>query len=306
MSKLLSSIDIGSNSSLLLIAKEVKLEDGSYDIIPVIDRQVTCRLGEKLHESNVIAVERINQLKKILIDYRQTISNVGAELQAVVLTEAVRLANNKQEVLDVVEKAMRHKPLILSGEEEALLGWKAIAGKYSNIETSEIVTLDVGGGSSELADGKRMVSMPVGALKMMQKHGIIPEPELELELEDLIVDNDLFVDFKIDVFKNKDVYLIGGTATVLAMLIQNLKKFELDKIENFKLNLKEIDQLIIRLSDMDSEYRNQLPGLEGGRGEIIIAGLRIVRFILSKLDAKSVSVSSLGLRFGVLYKDEIK
>jgi exopolyphosphatase/guanosine-5'-triphosphate,3'-diphosphate pyrophosphatase len=283
--KLYASVDIGSNSSILLIA--AMGDDGKLQ--SKLQKNEVCRLGDL--QNGQISTARLEQLKVILRRFRQSIHNTGAKLEAVVMTEAVRRAENQDHILNIVKDSLWQDAQILSEEQEALLGWQAIAGSYGN----ECITLDVGGGSSEISNGDDFLSLPQGALNLTKRFGSLPSPELEAFFQEEWAN----IDWK--AFQQKKLFLIGGTATALAMLIHNLQHFEEETLENSSFNLEQMDQAISRLSNLSDEIRSQLPGLEQGRGEIIICGLRLLRWLCQQLNPTEIHYSTQGLRFGVLY-----
>jgi len=291
---IIASIDIGSNSSLLLAARTFR-EDNMVRLQPVIQKATTCRLGQDLHEHNVIQPERIKELKQLLTRYRQTVHNIEGKIKRVVLTEAVRKAENQEEIVQVVRDALWVEPEILSGAEEAKLGWTAVASLYQQ-EDQGLVSLDIGGGSTELSNGEDFISMPMGALKLTKMFGSIPNQELSAYLTAEISPEDL------KPFAGQNLILTSGTATALGMLHQNLGGFDEDKIEGYEITAEAVNEVIQHLSDLSQDIRNQLPGLEGGRGEIILCGLHLMKFIINTLKPSSTRISTRGLRFGALFE----
>ena len=66
------------------------------------------------------------------------------------MTEAMRKASNPDEVLDAAEKALWMRPRIISGEEEGKLTYRSVKEWHGE----GIVTIDIGGGSTELSNGE--------------------------------------------------------------------------------------------------------------------------------------------------------
>lgn len=290
MSLLPATIDIGSHSCLLLIAD---WEDGPHGRRPVarVQKVEVCRLGDDIHDHGCITPARLLHLGEILARFRSTVHSLGARIEAAVMTEAMRNAANPDEVLATCEKALWVKPRIIAGEEEAALAYRAVAGYHGK----DIVTLDVGGGSSELSQGKDFLSIPVGALKLFRQMGAIPGPEYKAWSKET------FKDLNLKPFAKKPLYLVGGTATALAMLHRGDTRFDAAAIEGLELFPADLDRVITRLCDLSKELRSALPGLEHGRSEIIICGLFWIRSLVEKLKVESFRISTLGLRFGLLY-----
>ena len=79
--------------------------------------------------------------------FRMDLHALGVELKAAAMTEAMRRAENQEEVLDAVEKALWLRPRIITGEEEAALSF---AGATSAFPGETVAVADVGGGSTVL------------------------------------------------------------------------------------------------------------------------------------------------------------
>ena len=314
--KLLATVDIGSHSCILLIAAfeeaPVKSENprsetdstktsswsvatGSMGIlVPKLQKVEICRLGEDIYDSGRISEERIADLCRIMTKFRMDLHALGVELKAAAMTEAMRRAENQEEVLDAVEKALWLRPRIISGEEEAALTYRSVKEWHGE----GIVTIDIGGGSTEISNGATGFSIPVGALKMFKAMGPIPGPEYKKFVKETFKE----VSFK--GMTKKPVYLIGGTGTALAMVFKNLSQFDYKAIEGLEMSLSDLEAVTTRISNLSKELRAMLPGLENGRSDVIICGLFWLRSLLEKLRVETFRISTAGLRFGLLYENQ--
>jgi exopolyphosphatase/guanosine-5'-triphosphate,3'-diphosphate pyrophosphatase len=272
----IASIDIGSHSTILLVAKKE-----SNGVRALVQKAEVCRLNEGSLEN----------LCAILANFRGLAHSLGAEIKAVAMTEAARKMENQEELLQAVEKALWVKPRIISGEEEAKLSYKAVSHVYGQ----GILTVDVGGGSTEFANGKNFLSVPVGALAMFKQMGAIPGPEYKKWAKDL------FKEINFKPYAKRETYFVGGTAVALGMLARDIQTFDAGALENQSIFVADIERIIIDLSNLSKELRNSLPGLEHGRGDVIICGLYWIRSLCEKLKIDSIKISTLGLRFGLLH-----
>ena len=287
--KLQATVDIGSHSCILLIAA---FEDGK--LVPKLQKGEGCRLGEDIYEHGAITEERIRELTTIMTKFRMDLHALGVELKAVAATEAMRKANNPDAVLDAVEKSLWMRPRIISGEEEGKLTFRSVKEWHGD----DIVTIDIGGGSTELSNGKTSFSIPVGALKMFKAMGPIPGPEYKKFVKETFKE----VSFK--GMTKKPVYLIGGTGTALAMVFLNKPQFDYKAIEGLEMSIADLDAVTTRITNLSKELRAMLPGLENGRHEVIICGLFWLKSLLEKLRVERFKISTAGLRFGLLYPPE--
>lgn len=294
MNRLPASIDIGSHSTLLLIGAWEE-QEGKLRLMPKVQKAEVVRLGDDLHESGEISNTRIAELVSVLTRYRQTIHALGANLEAVVLTEAVRKASNQEIVIEAVKKALWQDPRVIEGTEEAKLSWIAVAHWHG----SDLVTIDVGGGSTEISQGRDFLSIPVGALRLKNQMGVIPGPEYKKWAKET------FSGLELKPYAKKPVTLVGGTAVAMAMLHLNLSQYDWKSLEGIELSMEELDRVIQRVADLSKELRTQLPGLENGRSEVIVCGMFWIRSLLEKLKVERFRISTLGLRFGVLLPQEM-
>jgi exopolyphosphatase/guanosine-5'-triphosphate,3'-diphosphate pyrophosphatase len=92
----------------------------------------------------------------------------------------------------------------------------------------------------------------------------------------------------------------GGTATALAALSLELSEYDAERVQGFELKKKELDRLQTMLASLSSDQRNNLPGLDQGRGEIIVAGALIYNELLDLLHADRIWISDGGLLEGIV------
>ena len=263
-------------------------------LVPKLQKVEVCRLGEDIYEHGKITPERIQELVNIMIKFRMDLHALGADLKAVAMTEAMRKAENPDEVIEAVEKAVWVKPRIITGEEEGKLPYRSVKEWHG----TGFVTIDIGGGSTELSNGETTFSIPVGALKMFKAMGPIPGPEYKKFIKET------FKDLSFKGMTKKPVYLIGGTGTALAMVFLNSQTFDYKAIEGLEMTLADLEAVTTRITNLSKELRAMLPGLENGRHEVIICGLFWLRSLLEKLRVETFKISTAGLRFGLLYPPE--
>ena len=263
-------------------------------LVPKLQKVEVCRLGEDIYEHGKITPERIQELVQIMTKFRMDLHALGADLKAVAMTEAMRKAENPDEVIEAVEKAIWVKPRIITGEEEGKLTYRSVKEWHG----TGFDTIDIGGGSTELSNGETTFSIPVGALKMFKAMGPIPGPEYKKFIKET------FKEISFKGMTKKPVYLIGGTGTALAMVFLNKQVFDYKAIEGLEMSLSDLEAVTTRITNLSKELRAMLPGLENGRHEVIICGLFWLRSLLEKLRVETFKISTAGLRFGLLYPPE--
>ena len=263
-------------------------------LVPKLQKVEVCRLGEDIYEHGKITPERIQELAQIMTKFRMDLHALGADLKAVAMTEAMRKAENPDEVIEAVEKAVWVKPRVITGEEEGKLTYRSVKEWHGPGN----VTIDIGGGSTELSNGETTFSIPVGALKMFKAMGPIPGPEYKKFIKET------FKDLSFKGMTKKPVYLIGGTGTALAMVFLNCQNFDYKAIEGLEMSLADLEAVTTRITNLSKELRAMLPGLGNGRHEVIICGLFWLQSLLEKLRVETFKISTAGLRFGLLYPPE--
>jgi exopolyphosphatase/guanosine-5'-triphosphate,3'-diphosphate pyrophosphatase len=96
------------------------------------------------------------------------------------------------------------------------------------------------------------------------------------------------------------VVAVGGTAATLASMQLGLRTVDPARIHGLRLSRSQIYVWLIVLSLLSVRQRLALPGLEPGRADIIVAGTAVLAGVLGALGAPELTVSTRGLRYGLL------
>ena len=94
-----ASIDIGTNTILLLIA-EVK----AGQLIPLVERETIVRLGQGLHPSGVLSREAMERALHTLTHYLEHCRAMKVQRVFAIGTSALREARNTQDFFGEIEK----------------------------------------------------------------------------------------------------------------------------------------------------------------------------------------------------------
>src|SRR5262249_51251595 len=97
---------------------------------------------------------------------------------------------------------------------------------------------------------------------------------------------------------NRPLLAVAGTATTLATLELG-RSFEESLVNGMKLPLEKIWQWRDRLAALDVPARGKLKGMQGGRADVLVAGLTILAISAEVLGAASLTISTRGVRYGV-------
>lgn len=282
---LLASIDIGTNSAILLVA-----ETGQGPLRPVLQQVTAPRVGRNLAATGRIADDAFAALMTALDGYLARIREAGAVLAGAVATEAFRKAANGPVLLERVSERLGVPCRILTGEEEARLAFLAVADRHP---AAGLTVIDIGAGSTEVTHAGGGVSLPIGAVSLLEAAGPAPA---DLRARALAA-------FRSGLPSGGpagELVAVGGTASALAMLALGLRAFDAAAIEGLPLGLADVTAAIGHIADLPPEARAVLPGLDPGRAEIIIPGLSILEAFLFHSGREVFRVSDRGIRYGVI------
>ena len=173
----IASIDIGSNTVLLLIAD---LDSDSRELKTVLNLYEMPRIGKGLSPGKPISDSSQNQLFWVLDKYSEVIKNNNCEITIVTATNAFRIASNKDSISEQISQKYGYSVDIINGETEAYYSY---LGASSILENSDrILVIDIGGGSTELllGDINSIIfrkSFSVGAVVIKETYFAADPPE---------------------------------------------------------------------------------------------------------------------------------
>ncbi|MEN8142174.1 MAG: hypothetical protein ABFQ82_01085 [Thermodesulfobacteriota bacterium] len=293
-----AAIDLGSNSFRLLIAGI----DGG-DISVQVNRLETVRLGKGLATSGKIPPEIMNRGLDVLASFKIDLAHHNIERTRCCGTQALRQAGNAHAFLDKAESLLGTKIEIIGGHEEAALNCKGVLAGLDKDTLPPFLVIDVGGGSTEIAylqtasSSPQTISIPLGAVSWSE---ISETSRARNFIDSQVLALQDFLD-SIGITPGKTRIIgSGGTATALATLALGLDRYDSEKVQGHFLELKHLDEIAGNLSPMSLAERNLLPGLEQGRGDIIMAGLEIYQEILATIEVEGMIISDFGLLEGIL------
>lgn len=297
-----ASIDIGSNSILLLIAE---VANGVFKEIEK-DAEVTA-LGKELDKNKEFIQESMDASLEVLKSYAARCDKHGVKREDIVATatEAARTAKNAEAFFSKVEQELGIKVKIINSEAEAYFSSKGILFD-TDFESEVITIMDIGGASTELitVNTKNFqiissISMPIGAVRSTQW------------LKDsLFVQNlqKVFLDFRmeLDKFQTKELYCVAGTMTSLGNMFLERKEFIEDDVHGLKIKTEDIDKLFKKYASTSADvFLEEFPFL-GKRSQSILGGLHLVYHLIHRLMTKELTISTYGLRYGTILEGRIK
>jgi len=301
MTDLRASIDIGSNSILLLIGD---FSNSSYKEIK--NESNVTGLGRDLDKTGVFHTESMTNSFNVLSDYAAIAKSCGIDTGNIIATatEASRVAKNAPEFFSRVLNETGIEVQTITSAGEAYYSTKGIMFN-SQFDEDEICVMDIGGASTELiklsTNENKIIqdfSMPIGAVRITNW---IEDNCYEKNL------NKVLSDFKHDLkkIKTKKLYCVAGTMTSVGCMVLGLKSFEEMKIHGLCIETVKILSMINSYKAFTkTDFLKEFPFL-GKRAITIYGGLLVATNIFKELEVELVEISTYGLRYGTLEQGRI-
>ena len=298
--KRVASIDIGTNTILLLIA-EIEGEN----LKPLFEMETVVRLGEGVQENGNLTNAAMDRGLQTLSQYLERCQAMEVQRIFAVGTSALREAKNSEGFLNLVKEKLNLSIEVISGEEEAQLSFLAVAKDLGEVK-EPILVVDVGGGSTEFILGRgnqisQWISLPLGSVRFTEqflRSDPVQEEEwqkMERKIRELLV----------NIPHSQEplsMVAVGGTATTLASVDQGLEEFIAEKIHHFVLKKEALKNQLLLYRPKTIEERMKIPGLPVARADVILAGGAILYLAMEELKCPSALISCHGVRYGLLYK----
>ena len=293
-----ASIDLGSNSTRLLIAD---ITDGTISSIHK-EHKVT-RMGDNLTKSKNISKESIKRVLKVLTQYFKTIDVNGVENVQIVGTAALRDAENSEEVIMQIQKKFDVEIDIVSGEEEGVLTSLGVLHSLEDIHNFLIV--DIGGRSTEFIYDKNNKiisnSLDIGVVSLSELFfSELPPSNESIKSATDVIDRTLL---DLSDFENRSFIGVAGTFTSLASIFLKQDKFNEEEIHLTEISNKdlfEINNSIIQMTE--AQIITNFKGIDPKRAKTIQSGILLANQIISKYNVNSIKVSNSDILEGLILK----
>jgi len=292
MAKRTAIIDIGSNSARLAIFQHTS-KSGFH---LVCEQKSRVRIGEGAYAHHGrLQKSGMTRAFNTLESFMQTIEEFKVSKVIAVATSALRDAPNKETFLSKVERKLGLKIDIIQGKEEALYG--AIAAN-NLLPVSEGITIDIGGGSSDMT--------------LIKKGKIVETFSLDLgtvRLKELFFDNKTeisvvrhYIESTLQTlpssFRHTLAIGIGGTARTLAKAIIQKSHYPFGKLHAFEYELAPHRHFLKEMIASDISELEKYP-IKESRHDTIREGTLIFLEILRHIGATQIITSGVGVREGL-------
>ena len=292
-------VDVGTNSVKFHVGERAL--DGSWRAIA--DRAEVTRLGEGLDAEGRLGSEPIARTTAAIAEMVEEARRDGVEAIAAVGTAWMRIAANSADLVAAVRERTGLEVEVVSGDEEARLAYQGVLSAL-DVGDGAVVVFDTGGGSSQFTFGhgervEERFSVNVGAARFSERFGLDgPVSEETLGAARAAIAAELR---RLGGRAAPEAVVgMGGAVTNLAAVSHGLATYDPDVVQGSVLDVAEIDRQIELYRTRTADERREIVGLQPKRAEVILAGACIVRTVLERLDASSLTVSDRGLRHGLL------
>ncbi|GGO54937.1 hypothetical protein GCM10012287_45010 [Streptomyces daqingensis] len=300
----LGVLDVGSNTVHLLV---VDAHSGARPL-PAYSHKAELRLAELLDADGAISPEGVDQLAATVAEAVQVSEDQGVEDLLPFATSAVREAANAEHVLTRVADETGVKLDVLSGEDEARLTFLA-ARRWFGWSSGQLLLLDIGGGSLEIAYGQdeepdAAVSLPLGAGRLTGAWlpGDPPGPDDVRVLRRHVRAEIARVAGEFNRFNPPDhVVATSKTFRQLARIGGAARSAEGPYVKR-QLTRSSLEEWVPRLAAMPAAERAELPGVSEGRARQLLAGALVAEGALDLFRVREVDICPWALREGVILR----
>jgi exopolyphosphatase/guanosine-5'-triphosphate,3'-diphosphate pyrophosphatase len=222
---LCAAIDIGSNTTRLLVAEPV---DGQLK--KVMEQRAYTRIGKAVDSEGAIKPEKIDEVGDVVGTQVRLAQELGAEEIRAVATAAIREASNGDAVAEGIGRAAGIPIEILAEEEEGRLSFLGATKTLGHPAEGVVGVVDIGGGSTEVILGtvtggvQSVRSWPVGSGNLAEEL-ISSDPPSAAEIRrirDRI--DDIFEGIEFE--QPAQAVAVGGSATSLRRLVGTVLEYE--------------------------------------------------------------------------------
>jgi exopolyphosphatase/guanosine-5'-triphosphate,3'-diphosphate pyrophosphatase len=222
---LCAAIDIGSNTTRLLVAEPVEGQ-----LKKVMEQRAYTRINKALADDGSIEQPKIHEVGEVVATQVRLAEELEAEVIKTVATAAIRDARNRDEAVHAISEVAGVEVEVLSEEEEGRLSFIGATKTLGHPVEGKIGVVDVGGGSSEVILGtvaggvEKVMSWPIGsgvlADELLERD---PPSASELRKVRERIDEQFA---GVEIESPEHAVAVGGSATSLRRLVGAVLEYE--------------------------------------------------------------------------------
>jgi exopolyphosphatase / guanosine-5'-triphosphate,3'-diphosphate pyrophosphatase len=308
----LAVLDVGSNTVHLVVVDGQP--DGAFAV--VARERDTLRLAEAAFPSMSLPAEAVGRLVASVSRMRAVADDLRAGVVAGFATSAIREARNGLDVLDRVREATGVTIKVLPGVEEARLTYLA-ARRWTAFSARQLLVVDIGGGSLEVAGGEGerpelAGSLPLGATRLTRRF-VRSDPVRSEELAGLrvhalallgpLADRIREVPWEVICATSKTFRNLGAVARALPGAPTPAHEFGFAGIDGQTapiLTREALNVVAGYLAGTTARGRRGLTGLDGLRAGNVVAGSQVAALIMQAFGLRELVLAPWALREGVI------
>ena len=165
----------------------------------------------------------------------------------------------------------------------------------------DVLVVDIGGGSTELVHAQAgevafSTSLDVGCVRLTERFlGSDPPSRPELAAAGA------YVRSLLPEIEAASAIGVAGTITTLATLDLGDADYDPARTHGHRLPLASVEAQLERLAAMTTEERVGVPGIEPGRAPVIVAGIVVLREVLTAYGLAEIEVSERDVLHGAAF-----
>jgi exopolyphosphatase / guanosine-5'-triphosphate,3'-diphosphate pyrophosphatase len=265
------------------------------------------RLGRGVDATGHLDPPSASETLEAIAEFVEQARALGAEKILTAATAALRDAADGADFLARVKARTGLDLEVISGEAEARLAYlSAIKGLQLDL-SSQILIVDIGGGSTELIRAQPggapdLVSLPIGSVRLTERF-VHSDPPHVREAAELRVAIDEALAGLGRKFQPDLMVGIAGTVTTVCAVVLGLVRYDPDRVHGYRLAHADVLRALGKLGSVPLEQRKQIPGVEEGRADVIFAGAAILERVMAHFKVAQVIVSDQGVRWGLIWRE---
>ena len=294
----LASIDLGSNSTRLLIAE---VNDQGLNVLTRM--HIVTKMSEKIEQTGVISTEAFKRVNSALRNFKKLLIANDVDDVFVVGTAALRDAKNSDEIIQNIRKKYDFEVEVLSGHEEGITTSIGVLHFMQN--TENFLIIDIGGRSTEFIyefENKIISkSLNLGVVTLSEKYfSNLPIGQELIDEAKLKIETELS---QLDIKDKKNVIGVSGTALSLASIFIDQQNFNEEELHEIKIDIDNIQAINKRILKMtEAEIITKFRGIDPKRASTITSGIFLLEIILSNYSNSAIIISKNDILEGLILK----
>ena len=294
----LASIDLGSNSTRLLIAE---LDNQEFNVLHRI--HVVTKMSENLEQTGEISSPAVKRVYSALRTFKKLIIKNNVDEVFVIGTAALRDSKNADELIENIRKKFDFEIDVLSGHDEGITTSLGVLHFMENIENFLIV--DIGGRSTEFIyefENKIISqSLNLGVVTLSEKYfSKLPSDQKLLDKAKFDIETELS---NLNINDKKNVIGVSGTALSLASIFLDQQFFDEEKLHGVQIDLQNVGNINSRLLNLnEAEIITRFKGVDPKRAATITSGIFLLEIILNHYSNSPIIISKYDILEGLILR----